>query len=786
MTLKHAAWLLLAPAMAAGIACAQDGLEAGFQAATSTAADLDSYYPAIAGTTPGDVWREAASRSPIGTQTVGEAVRLAEQPYGSLLAPLREAIARFEYMAGQGDAVTDIALIGPTDWQGRPEVAGAVISTLARDQLLFAPAAAADLSRERFRAAVVTPEAALSAADVASLADFANAGGTIVAVRSLPNVPGVADLFGVEPGAEVNEDVKSKGSVHFVPRDMNRLVPLLRGLADDVFLYPASREILADHRRLGDTDWYILRNLGPTGFDTYATFRCTGAPQFWDCETGRILPDQGYERLDEGKTIVPVRLRGNSATCVVFRQQPQPWHVRRAPGLEVLSLVKKAEAVTVRALASMNGSYTIELQDGRKQVIEVRDLPPELILDGTWQLTTDQPIQRQPAQVVSARVKVPSAEDDTSKWALPDYDDTTWAEMEFGGALPTEAAPVEWHASWLGFEGDNATRFFRRAFDLPEPVKRGTITITADNAYELFVNGQRVGADGTWQEAETYPVIQQLKQGPNVIAVRATNEGGIAGLLAEARVTLQSGKEVLVVTDGDWKMATQAEGDWQAPGYDDAGWGKPQVLGAAPMAPWGNVPGLPASAGEAAIWYRFPLPPGAQKLRLPDGTGPRTLYVAGKAVEILNNEAEIPPRASGAAALRVAGEAVPGPITVECSADAIGVGSWAEQGFADYAGKATYSRTLNLPQEYRRERLVLDLGDVGVAAAVTLNDRNVGVRLWPPYRLELPPLRRGANDLKIVVANTVATMRDPQNAPESGLLGPVTLIPLRELTVTVP
>ena len=104
-----------------------------------------------------------------------------------------------------------------------------------------------------------------------------------------------------------------------------------------------------------------------------------------------------------------------------------------------------------------------------------------------------------------------------------------------------------------------------------------------------------------------------LHKGKNVFAVRLTNQGGVGGLLVEARVRLASGKLLRVVADETWKMVAKAPDGWQKPDFDDKDWGKVELAGKPPVRPWGDVPGLPADplAGES-VWYRFKLPSGAR------------------------------------------------------------------------------------------------------------------------------------------------------------------------------
>ena len=49
------------------------------------------------------------------------------------------------------------------------------------------------------------------------------------------------------------------------------------------------------------------------------------------------------------------------------------------------------------------------------------------------------------------------------------------------------------------------------------------ISVTADNVYELYVNGALVDTDNDWRDLEVYSSIP-LQAGANIIAVKVTGE----------------------------------------------------------------------------------------------------------------------------------------------------------------------------------------------------------------------------------------------------------------------
>jgi hypothetical protein len=76
---------------------------------------------------------------------------------------------------------------------------------------------------------------------------------------------------------------------------------------------------------------------------------------------------------------------------------------------------------------------------------------------------------------------------------------------------------------------------------------------------------------------------------------------------------------------------------------------------------------------------------------------------------------------------------------------------------AIYSGTATYktSFTLNKNSLPEQNAFILDLGRVGEVARVYLNGKEVGTKVFPPFRFALDGLlREGANFLTVEVANT--------------------------------
>ena len=157
----------------------------------------------------------------------------------------------------------------------------------------------------------------------------------------------------------------------------------------------------------------------------------------------------------------------------------------------------------------------------------------------------------------------------------------------------------------------NEPRYVRRSFTLAGKPVKADLWITADNHYEVYLNGQKVGADGEWGTVEKYDALKHLVQGKNVIAIKARNQGGVAGLIARLHIKMGDGKDLVVGTDEKARISQFAGMEWLTPDFDDSPWAAAVVLGDATLGPWNlggasaAPPGLNVGAIDAAIKARL-------------------------------------------------------------------------------------------------------------------------------------------------------------------------------------
>lgn len=213
-------------------------------------------------------------------------------------------------------------------------------------------------------------------------------------------------------------------------------------------------------------------------------------------------------------------------------------------------------------------------------------------------------------------------------------------------AIPALAAPPQanpdllsrqWDASWIVAPGTEPFGFgvyhFRKTIDLPAQPRTFVVHVTADNRYQLWVNGVRVSSgpargDLNHWRYETVDLAPQMHSGRNVLAAVVWNYGELA---PEAQTTWRTGfliqgdtvaeqsansgatwkairdasyapipfthaelRGYYVVGPGQRVNAAQYPWGWETADYDDTAW-----PAAVPAVPDGRAHGAPRSMQDA-------------------------------------------------------------------------------------------------------------------------------------------------------------------------------------------
>ena len=99
--------------------------------------------------------------------------------------------------------------------------------------------------------------------------------------------------------------------------------------------------------------------------------------------------------------------------------------------------------------------------------------------------------------------------------------------------------------------------------------------------------------------------------------------------------------------------------------------------------------------------------------------------------------------------------------------DKVGCGPLSAFALADFAGKATYSADVNIPKEAK----YLTLGTGHAAVSVRIGGRDLGTRLFYPWRFEIPEKLRGkTSTLEITVTTSIRPMFGAESDEVQGAL----------------
>ena len=165
---------------------------------------------------------------------------------------------------------------------------------------------------------------------------------------------------------------------------------------------------------------------------------------------------------------------------------------------------------------------------------------------------------------------------------------------------PETKVPTISKSRWIWFRcatiPEKTTAAFRKVLVVNEPVESAVFHAACDDNGRIFFNGKRIRHDPVDPNNDdrfvrTYRIPAKLwKKGRNVIAVEVFNDEGQGALIARGEVRLASGKNLHIVSDGDWRaMELPVTDDWKSPAFDDSRWGYAMELGGVLISPWRAV-----------------------------------------------------------------------------------------------------------------------------------------------------------------------------------------------------
>ena len=172
-----------------------------------------------------------------------------------------------------------------------------------------------------------------------------------------------------------------------------------------------------------------------------------------------------------------------------------------------------------------------------------------------------------------------------------------------------------WH-DVAGEPPNIGVRFFRKSFTVVGKFTKAELVASGNDRAVFFINGQEVGKSGAWHDPFRGDVEKALKGGENVIAVRAENTDGLAGVVVHLAITQEYDKKQTVVTDTSWLAiaagALGGTGDspvgagdpaapsWTTTNFAPTGWLPAKKIATHGADPWGDALKLKGAAATPA------------------------------------------------------------------------------------------------------------------------------------------------------------------------------------------
>ncbi len=234
------------------------------------------------------------------------------------------------------------------------------------------------------------------------------------------------------------------------------------------------------------------------------------------------------------------RLMGRGIVHPLDAMQTQPWSEDLLDYLAVYLSDHAYDVKKVLELIATSEIYQSRIEsiaqaDDRRDAFtgpSARRMTAEQFLDAVWQLTGAAP----------------------EKYDAP----------VFRGAVSEDAArQTEVNAQWIWRQGPDSSAageqlVFKKEITLTGKVARAGAIVTCDNEFRLFVNGREVERATDWTHLRSVSIGSLLKPGKNRLVVIGKNTGAgpnPAGLFFEARIELDGGESITVISDSSWHVS---------------------------------------------------------------------------------------------------------------------------------------------------------------------------------------------------------------------------------------
>ena len=695
------------------------------------------------------------------------------------------------------------------------------------------------------------------------IALFVEKGGIVIGLKDLPvlseNGPvndelvaaKVKDLFGFDPSA-----LRPDEYYQWNPAQTNRFTSKTNKL-NGTTLYTRFLSQLSDiinitiipdlkvksnngayfrfnHRRIDSTEIFQLVNDRNVTEKYNISIRDIGIPSIWNPETGAIKPFGNYQVKDgRMELILDFKPRESYFLAIESKKPESIKGLVENTDLVNYKIIKSEKSLMIEGWGKSGQTHSVSINKN-DQIIEKKWknnlVMPEIVIDGDWQFqlalqsldnkwTSTLESDTLPLPIMRFKPEREANDGLKNHWADNSFNDTNWRTVkisdEFNKKTGIQRYLSGWDASWISYydnamhipEIEGGVRNFKKEIYLDADVKTAKIAITADQSYDLQINGKPVGSDNDWKTAETYDISGMLKPGNNVFEVSTIQT---KGLLLQGLIRLRNGKSIALSTDDTWMVSAGKETWRPAFRFSDP-----------PFGTWGNITNpLQSVTFPVTVWYRQQLPPGVKGLKKPVIKGEYSLYVNGNLIPVSNGKdiidiSNMMNRPVNSLTIKVvAANETCGllkPVEVVCGKINLPLVSWNEMGLGWYSGRAIYTKNVLIPSNYLQHatKLLINLGKTNYFAEIWVNKKLVSFCPWPPYEADITNyVKVGENEITLVVSNLSAnkatwnildanitdkasrwwhdgSIQREKEKLSSGLFGPVRIIPYNTESIDI-
>ena len=155
-----------------------------------------------------------------------------------------------------------------------------------------------------------------------------------------------------------------------------------------------------------------------------------------------------------------------------------------------------------------------------------------------------------------------------------------YSGVQFTNKLPIGNPKWIWHRE-IVLDRDvlpkPGTRYFRRKFLLNDinKIEKIELIATADSAYQLFINGNRILKGDDWRSPQKIMVDKNILSNKNCFAIEAENDGQIpnpAGILLTLKIDYTD-HSTYIISDREWLSTDSLTSEhWKEYNFTDTNW----------------------------------------------------------------------------------------------------------------------------------------------------------------------------------------------------------------------